>query len=155
MKKIIWIVAIVVLALGAMNVGAAFAQGGTPPSQPYNGMMGGRVGYSPVHAYLVEAFAAKIDLPVDEVNTRLAAGETIAQIALSKGVVAEDLPAFMADIHKTASAAAVQDGVMTQAQTDFMLQRMAQTGINYGNCSMGGGGYGRSMMGGGRWQTNP
>ncbi len=70
-----------------------------------------------------------------------------------------DLPAFMSDIHATAFAAAVEDGVMTREQADFMLQRMAQNGYGSGTCTMGSGGYGHGygMMGGwGRTQNqNP
>ncbi len=165
MKKTLLIVAIVILALGALGVGVAFAQGGNLPSQPYGhgmgggGMMGGYGGYGPVHDYVEQALAAELGLTEAQVEADLAAGKPMYQIALDHGIQQADLTVFMTDIHKTAFAAAVKDGVMTQAQADFMLQNMAQNGYNYGNCPMGGGGYGqgRGMMGGGqgRWQTNP
>ena len=170
MKKSLLIVAVVVLALGALGVGAAFAQGGNPPSTPNSqsvygrgmmgqghGMMGGQGGYGPVHDYVEQALAAKLGLTEAQVEQELAS-KPMYQLALDHGVAQADLPTFMADVHKTAFAAAVKDGVMTQAQADAMLARMAQNGYGV-NCPMGGGGYGygrgNGMMGGGRWQTNP
>jgi len=163
MKKTLLIVAIAVLALGALGAGVAYAQGGNPPTGYYGqmgGMMsGGRGGYDPVHDYVEQALAAKLDLTEVQVEEELAAGKTMSQIALDHGITQEDLATFMADVHKTAFDAAVKAGVMTQEQADFMLQRMAQSGYNYGNCPMGGtSGYGRGqgMMGGRGWQTqNP
>ena len=165
MKKTLLIVAVLVLALGALGVGVAFAQGGNPP---YGGMMtgvgpmvGGRGGYGPVHDNVEQVLAAKLGLTEAQVEAELAAGKPMYQIALDHGIQQADLAAFMNDIHKTAFAAAVKAGVMTQAQADAMLQRMSQNGYGTGTCPMGGGGYGQGngygrgsgMMGGGHWQT--
>ncbi len=171
MNKTLLIVVIVLLALGTLGVGVAFAQGGTPPYQPYGGMMGGRGGYggmmggrdgyggsSLLHDYVEQTLASKLGLTEAQVEAELAAGKPMFQIALDNGIAQEDLAAFMTDIHKTAFEAAVTDGVITQAQADFMLQRMAQTGYSNGDCPTGGGGYGNGRGGGmmgGRWQTNP
>jgi hypothetical protein len=166
MKKTLLIVAVLVLALGALGVGVAFAQGGNPPyggmmgGYGYGSMMGGRGGYGPVHDYVEQALAAKLGLTEAQVEDELAAGKSMFQIALDHGIAQADINTFMADIHKTAFAAAVKDGVLTQAQADAMLQRMSQNGYGTGNCPMGGdygqgSGYGRGngMMGGGRWQS--
>ena len=110
--------------------------------------------------------AASYDMKIGDVEKELAAGKPMPQIALDHGVAQADLTAFMTDIHKTAFAAAVKDGVITQAQADFMLQRMSQRGYGAGNgygpgnCPMYGGnynqgrgaGFGPGMMGG-RWQS--
>ena len=161
MNKTLLIVAIVILALGAFGVGAVFAQGGTPPYQPYGGrMMGGRGGYGGsglMQDYVEKALASKLGLTEAQVEAELAAGKPMFQIALDNGIAQEDLTNFMADVHTTAFEAAVTDGVITQAQADFMLQRMAQNGYSNGTCPMGGGGYGNGRGGGmmgGRWQTN-
>lgn len=169
MKKTLLIVTLVVLALGVLGVGAAFAQGQQPPIGP--AMMG--YGYGPLHTYVVEAFAAELGLSVDEVNQRLLNGETMYQIALAEGVAESDIPALLTRVHETALAAAVADGVITQQQADWMLahmQNMWQNGHGIGNCPMYGGagaqggrfgpGYGSGMMGSGqgmmgglRWQN--
>jgi hypothetical protein len=121
------------------------------------GMMGGRGGYGPVHDYMEAALGAKLGLTEAQVEQELAT-KSMAQIALDHGIKQESLTAFLLDVHQTALAAAVKDGVITQAQADTMLQRMSQSGYGAGNCPMGNGQYGRGngMMGGGRWQSqNP
>ena len=164
MKKTLLIVAIVILALGALGVGAVFAQGGNPPSTPFgagrgmmNGggmMMNGRGSYGPIHDYVEKALAEKLGMSEAQVEQELAA-KSMYQIALDHGIAQANIQTFMAEVHKTAFAAAVKDGVMTQAQADAMIARMAQNGYGTGTCPMGSGGngYGRGMMGGGRWQN--
>lgn len=164
MKKTILIVALVVLALGALGVGAAFAQGTTP----FAGN-GPRVqnGTGVLHTYMVTAFAEKLGLKVEDVNARLAAGETMYDIAIANGVKAEDFPALMVDVRTKALDAAVKDGVITQAQADWMKSRgFGQGGMmngysnGTGTCPMNGGsfgpqgGRGGGMMGRGfGWQN--
>ena len=156
MKKTILIISIVVVALAVLGVGVAFAQGQQPPFQGRGGMMGG------MHDYVEQALAAKLGLTEEQVEEQFAAGKTMYQIALDNGIEQEDLAEFMSEVHKDAFAKAVSDGVMTQEQADWMLQRMQNRG-NYGTCPMNGGnGFGRGMGNGmGRgfgWQnqqTNP
>ena len=159
MHKTILIVALVVLALGALGIGVVFAQDEVQPYYP-GGMMGG-YGGGWMHDYVEKALAEKLGITEAQVEEQLAAGTTMYQIALDNGIAQADLAAFMNDVHTTAFAAAVKAGAMTQAQADFMLQRMSQNGYGTGTCPMGGAGYGRGggyggMMGGGRWQAqNP
>jgi hypothetical protein len=165
MKKTLLIVALVVLALGALSVGVVAAQGGQPPVNGYGmGMMGGG-GYGPMHTYVVEAFAAELKLSVDEVNTRMLNGETMYQIAVAEGIAADQVAAVLTKVHTAAFDKAVAAGALTREQADWMLQRMQgmyANGYGTGNCPMGGarpqdgtgfrGGMGSGMMGGGRWQ---
>ena len=165
MKKTILVVALVVLALGALGVGVAFAQGPVPGGR--GPMMGGNGGYGWMHDYVEQALADKLGITEEQVEDALAAGKPMYQIALDNGIKQEDLATFMNGVHKDAFDKAVKDGVMTQQQADWMLQRMQNMYQNgYGNgtgtgCPMGGGaGFGRGggMMGGNGWrnqQTNP
>ena len=171
MKKTFLIVALLVVALGVLGVGVAFAQGGQPPF--------GQGGYGWMHDYVEQALAAKLGLTEKQVEDQLAAGKPMYQIALDNGIKQDDLASFMNDVHKEALAKAVKDGKITQQQADWMLQRMQnmyQNGYGPGNCPMHngqgapsgrgggmgpgmmngrgagyGGGYGPGMMGG--WAT--
>jgi hypothetical protein len=163
MKKTILIVALVVLALGVFGVGAAFAQGGTPPFGGRGPMMGGS---GPMRDYVEEALADKLGITEKDVEDTLASGKTMYQIALDNGVKEADVASFLNEVHTTAFDKVVADGVITREQADFMLQRMAANGFNFGNCPMQNGqrgqsgrgnGYGGMMGGWGRQnqQTNP
>jgi hypothetical protein len=161
MKKTILIVALVLAALAAVGVGVAFAQDETPPYAG-GGMM---TGQGAMHTFMVVEFAKKLDLNVNDINTRLAAGETMYDIALSAGVTAEEFPAVMTEVRAAALDAAVAANVITQEQADWMKSRgYGRGGMGAGNCtgtgyqgqagSFGHGGMmggGRGMMGG--WQN--
>jgi len=145
MKKTLLIVGLLVLALGALGVGVAFAQGGQPPAR--------QGGYGWMHDYVEQALAAKLGLTEQQVEDQLAAGKAMYQIALDNGIQQEDLASFMNDVHKDAFVQAVNDGVITQERADWMLQRMQnmyQSGYGPGNCPMHNG-QGRPFgQGGGR-----
>ena len=154
MKKTLLIVGLLVIALGVVGVGIAFAQGGQPPL--------GQGGYGWMHDYVEQALAAKLDLTEKQVEEQLSAGKTMYQIALDNGIKQDDLATFMTEVHKDAFTKAVKDGAITQERADWMLQRMQtmpQNGYGPGNCPMHngqgapsgrGGGMGPGMMGGGR-----
>jgi hypothetical protein len=157
MKKTILITAIVLLALAALGVSVVFAQGARSPNQN---------GYGWMHDYVEQSLAAKLGLTEEQVEDQLASGKTMYQIALDNGIKQEDLAAFMTDVHKVAFANAVKDGVITQDQADWMLQRMQtmfQNGYGPGNCPMHSGqgtfqtgrGYGSGMMWRGQGSQNP
>jgi hypothetical protein len=162
MKKTILIVALVVLALGALGVGVAFAQDEQPMFGGRGPMMQNDGGY--LHTYMVSAFAGKIGLGVDDVNARLADGETMYDIAIAEGVTAEDFPALMTEVRAAALDAALADGVVTQEQADWMKSRdFGRGGMGNGqgyngDCPMNGTGYNgqRGPGGMGGWQNqNP
>ncbi len=135
-------------------------------------MMGGLVDgdEGPLHDGMVAYFADKLGLSVDAVQARLDAGETMWQIAQSQDMAAADFTALMQAARTAGIDAAVQAGLMTQEQADWMQQRsqnmpMFQEGFDPEDCPMNGGsaagpqaGFdmrgGRGAMGG-RWnQTN-
>lgn len=174
MKKTILIVALVVLALGVFGVGAAFAQDPTPPFGGRGPMLqDGTTG--PLHTFMVAEFAQKLDLNVNDINTRLAAGESMYDIAISAGVTAEEFPAVMTEVRANALDAAVKANVITQEQADWMKSRgagtmngdglngdcpmqdgEAQNGFRGGPAGMMGNGNGRGGMNGwGSQQVNP
>ncbi len=80
MKKTLWIVVLVILALGAVGVGVVAAQSG---QQPY-GQRGTVDGVGPMHDYMEQAMADAVGLSLDEFEARHDAGETFYQIALAK-----------------------------------------------------------------------
>ncbi|MEZ0395585.1 MAG: hypothetical protein ABWK53_04030 [Anaerolineales bacterium] len=150
MKKTFIVVALLAVLLTGVGVGQAAAQGETPPRG--NGVCGGVL-----HPYMVAAFADRLNLSVEQVESALVAGQTLYQIALANGVSAEAFPALMSEVRQAAIQAALADGVITQQQADRMLA--GGPGRGRGGM-MGGAGRGTcggtGMPRGWRWQTtNP
>jgi hypothetical protein len=155
-------VMVVVLALGVFSF--ASAQTPIPPTTPFGrggmmggmgygrGMMGGARGQGmlggAMHPYMVKYAAEALDMTEVALNTELAAGKTLWQVAEAQGLNAEDIQAVMQDVHTKALAQMVADGLLTQAQADTMQSRM---GGMWGQGGMGAG----CPMGGGRWTTQP
>ncbi len=108
------------------------------------GMMNQAVGNQDgvLHDAMTAVYAEKLGISVDDLNARLAKGETMAQIASSKGLTAAQFTALMADARSQAIDQAVKDGTLTQAQADWMNQRGA--GMAAGGRGMRGSGQGRN-----------
>jgi hypothetical protein len=137
------VAALAVLAItGLVWGGTAYAQTQTPPVYPY-GMMGGygmmgAGNYGPMHDYMVEAFAEALNLTPEEVQSRIEAGETPWQIAQDQGLTQEQIQQLMLDAHDKSLDQAVEDGLLTQEQADWMDQHMESMwsgdGAGFGGC---------------------
>lgn len=96
----------------------------------------------PLHEYKVQAMAEALGLTVDQLEERLATGETMWQIAQTQGMTLEAFQTKMVEITKNAINLALADGKITQTQADRMLSRVERMGANgFGpeNCpGMGG-----------------
>ena len=152
-KLVISIAVVAVLAIALATAGFVFAQSPTPqtpvPGSGFGqgmmngqgnrgGMMNGQGNRGGMafqnaagdqdgllHDAMIAVYAEKIGLSVAELNARLAKGETMAQIASSKGLTADQFSTLMTDARSQAIDQAVKDGTLTQAQSDWMKQRGA------------------------------
>jgi hypothetical protein len=93
------------------------------------GMMGRRGlgvarGEGLMHEYMISAFAEAVDITVEEVETRLADGEPLTEIAIAQGITEDQLPDLLTQVRQAALDAAVADDVITQEQADIMLDHM-------------------------------
>jgi hypothetical protein len=159
MKKVllsIVVIAVVAIALG--SAGFVYAQA-TPPPIPGTGYgMAGRASHGAMlqqdapgiqdgilHEDMIVLYAQALGITVDDLNARLANGETMAAIAASRGLTVDQFRALMADTRNQAADQAVSNGALTPAQADWMSQRGA--GMAAG---------GRGMRGSGQaWNANP
>ncbi len=147
-KGLLAVVAAVVIVAALGTTGLVSAQTSTPQAPAAGsgygagtgngrGMRGGMgqgagYGYNAagtgegiLHDAMVSYFAEKLGLTVDQINTRLANGETMAQIAYSTGLTVDQFRTLMVDARSQAIDQAVKDGTLTQAQADWMKQRGA------------------------------
>ena len=179
MKKWI-IIGISLVALAALAVagfawaGTAYAQAQNPPfpGHPFGmmgqyggyGMMGGyglagAGDYGPMHETMVDALAEALNLTPEEIQTRIDNGETPWEIAQSQGLSQEEIQQVMADAHDQALDKAVEAGLLTQEQADWMDQHMESMWSGdfsgFGGCHSSGSGssssgaqFGPGMRGG-------
>jgi hypothetical protein len=138
MKKIQGIVSAVVIVVVIFGAGFVFAQtnvaqaaglpAGYGPGSTNGGMVGsGSTGQ--VQEYVEQALADKLGIARTDVETALDGGKSMYQLATDKGINEVDVTAMLTEVHKTAFAKAVVDGVMTQTQADLMLQNMTANGF--------------------------
>lgn len=158
MKKILvigTIVGVLVLTLGI--AGLVYAQTPTPETPPYpgwgrgmmgggyrsggfgSGMMGGFQSGAPglTHDAMLEAFASALDMTTEELQSRMASGETLWSIAREQGLSDEQIGELIYSARSEALAAMVTAGVITQEQANWMLEHMAQVqapGFSFGSC---------------------
>jgi len=78
-----------------------------------------------MHDLVWGGLADALGLTQDDLNARLAGGETLAQVAEAQGVTQADLAAALETSVKAGLDQAVADGALTQAQADQMLSHMA------------------------------
>jgi hypothetical protein len=180
MKKFSIFAAITVVLLATLALaGMAFAQTQNPPDpeQPYSGgpgwgpsrgmmspgsgMMGGRwnrnfsgqndpENYGPMHEAMISGLAQAFNLTPEDLEARHEAGETMWDLAQDLGLTQEEFQAAMIQARTEGLNQAVADGVISQEQADWMLERMN---------GMWSGGYGPGAGGcpgmGGRYQVRP
>ena len=170
MKKGLLIGALVGMVISILVVaGYAFAQTPSPvPQFPFGqGMMGGRqrggmLGgarsdgqYGPMHEYMEEAMAKALGISQADLETALASGKTMWQVAEEKGLTLEQFQKVMLDARQEAFKQMVADGVITQVQADWMLSRMQNMGGRGGQGGCPGMGGGTNAGPGSRWNTPP
>jgi uncharacterized protein YidB (DUF937 family) len=155
-KTVLSLVIVVVVAIALGTASFVYAQSSTPPAAvPGNGYgdgMGGRgtcggmMGENAemgtqdglLHDEMIAAYAEKLGISVDDLNNRVTNGETMAQIAFSKGLSVDQFRPLMAEARAQAVDQAVKNGTLTQAQADWMKQRGA--GMANGGRGMRGNG---------------
>ncbi len=156
--KTLLLVAVAALAFGA--AGVAYAQSPTPGSGmigmsgrgPHGGSGTGNgiVGDGILHDYMIAAYAEALNIQVADLETRLNNGETMSQIALSTGMTLDEFRALMVNVRNQAIDQALADGVLTQAQADWLKLHGA------GQMAGGQNGRGHGMRGSGQGQyANP
>jgi len=141
--------------------GTAFAQAPTPttPVTPWSYAWGRMWGGATV---VSDAVTKLLGMTQEQIYTERAAGKTLADIAKEKGITDQQLIDAMLAGQKETIDQAVEDGQLTQAQADWMLERMqAMAPFTLDNPFMPGGFGGGPMMRGGvrggfnRWGTAP
>jgi hypothetical protein len=136
MNKIVSLLVVIIVAVVALgSAGIAYAQSPTGAPGTGIGNMGGRgaasgfsagvagTGDGILHDYFITAYAEQLNLTVDELQARLDSGETMSQIALSTGLTLDEFRLLAQEVRTQAIAQALADGVITQAQADWMSQR--------------------------------
>lgn len=108
--------------------------------------------YGPMHDQMIAALAQAFDISVQELEARHEAGETMWSIAEDLGLSIEQFRDLMLQARDQALSQAVDDGILSQEQYQWMQARMNQMWSGeyqpgYGGC-YGGAQRGFGMYGG-------
>jgi len=152
-KFLLGVVGIALTAIVAFAVVPhVFAQAPTPDPQqtpgwgPRGWMMGGT---QPMHEYMEEAIAGKLGMTEEDLEKELASGKTMWQVAEERGFTQDEFLSLMREARSLALDKMVADGVITQAQADWMKDH-GNFMLGKNGCPMGGfgrnGGRGQGMM---------
>lgn len=95
------------------------------------GMMGN--GNMPMHDYMEAAFAQSLGMTEAELESELAAGKTMWQVAQEKGKTDAEITSLMTAARSQALQGMVAAGTISQEQANAMQQRMDQ-GAGPGGC---------------------
>ena len=161
MKKSLIVVTIVSVAVLALaTAGFAYAQsGGANPGGFGRGGHGMGDGEGLLHEVMVDSMASALGLTPEELETRHEAGETAYDIAISQGLSADEASILIAEARSDALAQAVSEGLITQDQADWMLERQGSMGAGIGECDgtgpIGNGGFGRGRNAGSGYRIAP
>lgn len=140
--KILLVVTFLLITIGAVGLGVAYAQDPTPESPFTPGQMMGEwrqqsdYGWMDtmhkwmnqtggIHTLVWENLADALGITLDDLNYELNNGKTVASLAEEKGVEYADLVTMLAGAHHDALESAVSDGILTQEQADDLLTQMA------------------------------
>lgn len=144
---------VVLTVVGAVAVGVAGVAYADSPAGLGVGCLGGsRMGarMGPMHELMESAVADELGLSVDEVESRLANGETMWQIITAQGLSDEQARDLLQRAHDRAVEQAIEQGLITREQADSMQQHMqggsmmGGQGLRSGGCHRGHGGAGES-----------
>ena len=74
------------------------------------------------HDYVFQAVAQSLSLSVEELEAKLSDGQDLSAISQEQAVAEDELPTLLEEARTSALAAAVEGGVLTQEQADWMAQ---------------------------------
>ncbi len=133
MKRLVVVAVLVSVLAAVVLAGTALAQGTVPPSNggwacPGVGMMGSRGGFGGMNSWagLPDEVETLLGMTAEQIQAERLAGKSLVEIAASKGVGEETLVSTILNAKKADLDALVAAGTITQAQADFMYDRMEQ-----------------------------
>ena len=132
MKRNILLAFVAALTLSLIVTGLAFAQGYGPGGNGLNAGTSLNMDVT-LSNYMPAALADVLSMSVDDVNARLASGETFYTIALSLGYTSDQLPALMTGVREKAIELATAAGAISADQSSLLL------GNQYGGNARGNG----------------
>jgi hypothetical protein len=76
-----------------------------------------------LHDTMIAAFSEALNIPVLDLEERLADGETLAEIALTTGMTLEDFRTLLTEIRTAVHDQAVEEGLLPGSQFGWMNER--------------------------------